>query len=240
MRRRPQLPTARPAGDRGRRPGARRAWPARIARRTWPTCAGCRSRTAASTRSSRFTRSSTFPIPSASSRRCTGAGARRDGDLRHARTASRSACRTRSSTPITTSSSTPTSCGTCAGRLRARRGARDRRQRALPELIAKQQRRLESLLRRDPARLRRLVPRWARQRLYDRMLTRERRDPDPLAGAITPEDFELVADGLECDARPGGYLPGSATAAGLRSPPSPGAAGEGPERNRRISGSSRR
>ena len=64
-------------------------------------------------------------------------------------------------------------------------------------IIAKQKRKLESLLRRDPARLRRLVPRWARQRLYDRMLTRERRDPDPLAGAITPEDFELVADGLE-------------------------------------------
>lgn len=64
------------------------------------------------------------------------------------------------------------------------------------KLVDAQRGRLVSTLRRDPARLRRLIPRRARQRLYDWMLTRDRRDPDPVAAEITPEDFELVSDGL--------------------------------------------
>ena len=63
-------------------------------------------------------------------------------------------------------------------------------------LVSEQRERLLALLRRDPARLRRLVPRGARQRLYDWMLTRERRQPDRVATEITPDDFELVTDGL--------------------------------------------
>ena len=65
------------------------------------------------------------------------------------------------------------------------------------ELVDEQRRRLDRLLARDPLRLRRLVPRVLRQRLYDRMLTRARRDDDPRAAAITPEDFELRSEGLE-------------------------------------------
>jgi SAM-dependent methyltransferase len=58
-------------------------------------------------------------------------------------------------------------------------------------LVADEHRRLEALLRRDPLRLRRFVPRRVRQRLYDVMLARARREPDPRAGAITPDDFTL-------------------------------------------------
>jgi SAM-dependent methyltransferase len=59
------------------------------------------------------------------------------------------------------------------------------------ELVAEQKRTLDALLAKDPLRLRRLVPRRARQVLYDRRLTRERADADPRAGAITVDDFEL-------------------------------------------------
>ncbi len=62
------------------------------------------------------------------------------------------------------------------------------------ELVAEQQARLDSLLARDPLRLRRLVPRRVRQRLYDRQLARERRTADSRAVAISPSDFWL-ADG---------------------------------------------
>ena len=65
------------------------------------------------------------------------------------------------------------------------------------ELVDEQQRRLDRLLARDPLRVRRLVPRGLRQGLYDRMLTRARSDDDPRAAAITPEDFELRATGLQ-------------------------------------------
>ena len=64
------------------------------------------------------------------------------------------------------------------------------------ELVDEQRRRLDRLLARDPLGLRKLVPRGLRQRLYDRMLTRARREDDPRAAAITPEDFELRATGL--------------------------------------------
>lgn len=65
------------------------------------------------------------------------------------------------------------------------------------ELVDEQHARLDKLLRLDPLRLRRWVPRRARQRLYDRMLTRARRDDDPRTAAITPEDFTLQDGGLE-------------------------------------------
>lgn len=65
------------------------------------------------------------------------------------------------------------------------------------ELVDEQKARLDALLRKDPLRARRLVPRRVRMVLYDRMLTRARRVVDPRAAAITPEDFELRSDGLD-------------------------------------------
>ena len=65
-------------------------------------------------------------------------------------------------------------------------------------LVDEELERLERMLRRDPLRLRRLIPRRARQALYDRLLTRNRIDSDdPRAAAIGPADFELRADGVE-------------------------------------------
>jgi SAM-dependent methyltransferase len=69
------------------------------------------------------------------------------------------------------------------------------------QLVASEHRQLDRLLRRDPLRLRRAVPRRLRQRLYDAALTRARRVPDPRAEAISVEDFELragdVSDALD-------------------------------------------
>jgi SAM-dependent methyltransferase len=54
---------------------------------------------------------------------------------------------------------------------------------------------LEGLLRKDPLRLRRLIPRRVRQRLYDRRLSKERLDHgDPRAAEIELADFP-VRDG---------------------------------------------
>lgn len=54
---------------------------------------------------------------------------------------------------------------------------------------------LDALLRKDPLRLRRLIPRRARQELYDRRLSKERLEhADPRAAAIEVEDFP-VRDG---------------------------------------------
>ena len=65
-------------------------------------------------------------------------------------------------------------------------------------LVDEELQRLNKLLRLDPLRLRRLVPRRGRQLLYDWMLTRNRRKrPDPRAAAITPEDFHLVRDRVD-------------------------------------------
>jgi SAM-dependent methyltransferase len=61
------------------------------------------------------------------------------------------------------------------------------------ELVAGEKRRLDQLLRRDPLRLRRLVPRRLRQRLYDTMLTRERAEVPAVAAEIDANDFELVS-----------------------------------------------
>jgi SAM-dependent methyltransferase len=65
------------------------------------------------------------------------------------------------------------------------------------ELFDEERRRLDRLLAADPLRLRRAVPRRARQRLYDLMLTRARAREDPRAAAIGVDDFELRVDGLE-------------------------------------------
>ncbi len=55
------------------------------------------------------------------------------------------------------------------------------------------------MLRRDPLRVRRLIPRRVRQRLYDWRLDRDRAAPRPGALDITPEDFTLGPEGLaEC------------------------------------------
>jgi SAM-dependent methyltransferase len=59
------------------------------------------------------------------------------------------------------------------------------------ELVAAEHRKLDALLRLDPLRLRRLVPRRLRQRLYDRRLSRERAAPLPGAEEIGREDFRL-------------------------------------------------
>jgi SAM-dependent methyltransferase len=58
-------------------------------------------------------------------------------------------------------------------------------------LVAGERRRLDQLLRRDPLRLRRFVPRRARQWAYDAQLRRERAQATPEAAAIEPGDFEL-------------------------------------------------
>jgi SAM-dependent methyltransferase len=64
-------------------------------------------------------------------------------------------------------------------------------------LVAAERVTLDRLLAKDPLRLRRLVPRRARQALYDGLLNRARRDPDPAAAAITEDDFSVVEDGLD-------------------------------------------
>jgi SAM-dependent methyltransferase len=64
------------------------------------------------------------------------------------------------------------------------------------ELVEEQRRRLDSLLRLDPLRFRRALPRELRKRLYDWRLRRERSDADPRAGAIVPGDFSLAPEPL--------------------------------------------
>jgi SAM-dependent methyltransferase len=58
-------------------------------------------------------------------------------------------------------------------------------------LVDTERRELDRLLALDPLRLRRLVPRTARQWLYDWRLTRARVTPAPGALEIGPEDFSL-------------------------------------------------
>ena len=64
-------------------------------------------------------------------------------------------------------------------------------------LVAAEHAKLDRLLALDPLRLRRLVPRRARQRLYDRRLSRERAEPDRAAAEITTADFSLSAEGVD-------------------------------------------
>jgi hypothetical protein len=49
----------------------------------------------------------------------------------------------------------------------------------------------------DPLRMRRLLPRRMRQRLYDAALRRDRRRPDPRVAAIEITDFELRDERLD-------------------------------------------
>jgi len=65
------------------------------------------------------------------------------------------------------------------------------------EIFDSERETLDRLLAKDPLRARRLVPMRARQRLYDTMLNRHRRDEDPRAKAITADDFELRDHELE-------------------------------------------
>ena len=65
------------------------------------------------------------------------------------------------------------------------------------ELVARESRRLDALLRRDPLRLRRTLPRRARQWLYDMALTRSRAGEDSRAAAITREDFMVRENELD-------------------------------------------
>lgn len=64
-------------------------------------------------------------------------------------------------------------------------------------LVEAERRELDRMLAFDPLRLRRSVPRRARQRLYDWRLRRDRARPRPGASEITPGDFRSSADGLE-------------------------------------------
>jgi hypothetical protein len=63
-------------------------------------------------------------------------------------------------------------------------------------LVAGERRQLGRLLALDPLRLRRAVPRRARQMLYDWRLSRDRATARPGASEITPEDFRLSPDEL--------------------------------------------
>ncbi|HEX5713704.1 MAG TPA: class I SAM-dependent methyltransferase [Solirubrobacterales bacterium] len=65
------------------------------------------------------------------------------------------------------------------------------------ECVAAERAELDRLLRRDPLRLRRLLPRRLRQHLYDAGLRRRRAAPDPRAAAITPGDFDLAPSPLD-------------------------------------------
>lgn len=61
-------------------------------------------------------------------------------------------------------------------------------------LVERERRTMDRALALDPLRLRRAVPRRARQRLYDAALRRARAAGDPAAAAIDPGDFH-AADG---------------------------------------------
>ena len=174
LRRRAQLPPARPARDGRRRHRPRRRSPARSARRSSPTCASCRSPTASSPRCSRSSRSSTCPTPSGCSPRSPGCSSPAASPCSSPRTGSRSAAPTRSSIRTTTSSSTAAELGRlcCATVRRGRGHGTLRLARATWRSSTRSARRSTALLARDPLRLRRLVPIKAKQRLYDLMLRR--------------------------------------------------------------------
>jgi SAM-dependent methyltransferase len=65
------------------------------------------------------------------------------------------------------------------------------------EFVAGEHKRLHTMLRMDPLRARRLIPRRARQLLYDSSLTLARRTTSPLAEAIGQEDFFLSDENVE-------------------------------------------
>lgn len=66
------------------------------------------------------------------------------------------------------------------------------------DIIATERAELDRLLRRDPLRVRRLVPRRVKKALYDhRLRTARLKDADPRAARITPDDFYLGQTDLE-------------------------------------------
>jgi len=65
------------------------------------------------------------------------------------------------------------------------------------DFVAAEHRRLHALLRLDRLRMRRFVPRRARQILYDTSLTLARRRPNPAAQAIGQEDFYLAEEPVD-------------------------------------------
>ena len=65
------------------------------------------------------------------------------------------------------------------------------------EIFNSERAKLDHLLRMDPLRLRRGVPRRLRQRLYDLLLRRNRKSQDPRAEAIEVADFDLRREHLE-------------------------------------------
>jgi SAM-dependent methyltransferase len=64
-------------------------------------------------------------------------------------------------------------------------------------LVDAERRELGRVLALDPLRLRRMIPRRARQRLYDWRLRRDRRTPRPGAPEIGPGDFRLSSERLD-------------------------------------------
>jgi SAM-dependent methyltransferase len=64
-------------------------------------------------------------------------------------------------------------------------------------LVRQERQQLDRLLALDPLRLRRLVPRPLRQRLYDAQLRRSRRTAAPGALDIEPGDFRLDSQGID-------------------------------------------
>lgn len=65
------------------------------------------------------------------------------------------------------------------------------------EFFNEERRQLAALLRMDPLKLRRLLPRRARQVLYDWKLSRARRGDGGPASSFTIDDFDLRFEGLE-------------------------------------------
>ena len=64
-------------------------------------------------------------------------------------------------------------------------------------IYAEERRKLDRLLARDPLRVRRIVPRRLRQRIYDWRLSADRATPRPGALDIQPQDFWLSEQGLD-------------------------------------------
>ncbi|MGK2955031.1 MAG: class I SAM-dependent methyltransferase [Solirubrobacterales bacterium] len=67
---------------------------------------------------------------------------------------------------------------------------------AYMEIFNEERETLDRLLRFDPFRIRKVLPMKTKQRLYDSLLGRFRKDVDPQAGKITPDDFFLGTENL--------------------------------------------
>jgi SAM-dependent methyltransferase len=64
-------------------------------------------------------------------------------------------------------------------------------------VVEQEHRRMDAVLRLDPLRVRRFVPRRLLQRMYDSALVRTRARASPLQRSIGSEDFRLAADPLD-------------------------------------------